>query len=502
MRSPLPVLACLAGLALASPRPAAGFAPAPPPASWVYMLQARDGRGCDEYAAEVAATPTDLAVIDSSCGDPLRPFTPAQMERLRRRPDGGRRLVIAYMSIGEAEDYRWYWSKGFKPARSLLGVKRPGNPAWLGRENPDWEGNYLVRYWDPAWQRILVDGPLTGPGGSPVPSYLDRIVDAGFDGVYLDIVDAYESWQDERPSAAEDMVTLVERIRARAAARWRAPEGETYVHPGFMVIPQNATELLVDPALGARYRQAISGVGVEETWYLAHDDPRDPAESARLVARLDAARAEGLQVFTVDYCKQGAKAEDAILRARARGFVPYVSHSALDRVIEPPASVGWTGGPPAPPPPVAEVPLPTPVPGKPSHQPLPGSEPSKPSVAAVVATRSTAMGAMVGGAVGLFLGPLGAVVGGATGAVLGRGLGKAFERGKPSAQPADPRPEPAPPVVSGPGDTVTTAREYFAASERLRRTLESGTLDERSRAWVEYRAAWGSYRKSLDAATP
>ena len=25
-------------------------------------------------------------------------------------------------------------------------------PAWLERENPDWDGNYKVRYWHPDWQ--------------------------------------------------------------------------------------------------------------------------------------------------------------------------------------------------------------------------------------------------------------------------------------------------------------------------------------------------------------
>lgn len=56
-------------------------------------------------------------------------------------------------------------------------------PEWLLEENQDWPGNYLVRYWHPKWQRIALDA-------------LTAILAAGFDGVYLDRVDALESFED------------------------------------------------------------------------------------------------------------------------------------------------------------------------------------------------------------------------------------------------------------------------------------------------------------------
>ncbi|TAN37800.1 MAG: hypothetical protein EPN23_04615 [Verrucomicrobia bacterium] len=46
----------------------------------------------------------------------------------------------AYLSIGEAGDYRGYWEKEWSA--------QP--PTWLGAENPDWKGNFKVRYWQPA----------------------------------------------------------------------------------------------------------------------------------------------------------------------------------------------------------------------------------------------------------------------------------------------------------------------------------------------------------------
>src|SRR5262249_25584172 len=151
-----------------------------------------------------ARAPEDMVVVDlaGDTGD----FSPADIATMRRKPDGSSRLVLAYLSIGEAETYRWYWSAEW--------ARKP--PAWLGRENPQWPGNYTVRFWHPEWQAIIFD-------------YIDRIVAAGFDGVYLDRVDVFEQVGHD-----EDMVTLVERLAQRAREQRQALSGQ-----GFVVISQN-----------------------------------------------------------------------------------------------------------------------------------------------------------------------------------------------------------------------------------------------------------------------
>ena len=80
------------------------------------------------------------------------------------------------MSIGEAEDYRYYWMPGWTE----------GYPDWIVEENPDWTGNFKVKYWDPDWQEIIFGND---------DSYLTKIIDSHFDGVYLDIIDAYEYFE-------------------------------------------------------------------------------------------------------------------------------------------------------------------------------------------------------------------------------------------------------------------------------------------------------------------
>lgn len=59
------------------------------------------------------------------------------IEELKIKNNGGKRLVIGYLSIGEAEDYRFYWNK-----------KKPN---WIVKENENWEG----KYWSPEWKSII-----------------------------------------------------------------------------------------------------------------------------------------------------------------------------------------------------------------------------------------------------------------------------------------------------------------------------------------------------------
>ena len=53
--------------------------------------------------------------------------------------NGDVKIVLSYLSIGEAEDYRSYWQKGL---------------SFVDEENSEWEGNYKVKYWDEEWQEI------------------------------------------------------------------------------------------------------------------------------------------------------------------------------------------------------------------------------------------------------------------------------------------------------------------------------------------------------------
>jgi cysteinyl-tRNA synthetase, unknown class len=124
----------------------------------------------ESFLAALATTNYDALVVDADYGG-VR-LTPADVQALRTKADGGARLVLCYLSIGEAESYRDYWNANW--------LDTP--PDWLLSENPDWPGNYPVKYWDSQWRGIVFDS-------------LDAVLSAGFDGVYLDRVDVYERFE-------------------------------------------------------------------------------------------------------------------------------------------------------------------------------------------------------------------------------------------------------------------------------------------------------------------
>jgi cysteinyl-tRNA synthetase, unknown class len=299
------------------PRPSPVF----PIRDFVYQLQ-------DVDLTAIGQAGFDLAVIDYSAdGSDETAFTSARIDSLRGGPDGPS-IVLSYLSIGEAEDYRFYWRKGWKP----------GNPAWLGHENPSWPGNYRVVYWDPAWRAVLLE-------------YLGRILDAGFNGVYCDLVDAYEYFQERgRTTAAAEMADLVAAIRDAGRSR----------DPGFLVFVQNASEL---PGLVPSYLESTDGIGQEDIYYgYESDGTATPDEvTSELEQNLAVFRDAGKTVLTVDYpfsfsedrphfdAPTRVKIDRAYERSAANGFVPYCTVRNLNfMTVNPghePASVRRGRGP-------------------------------------------------------------------------------------------------------------------------------------------------------------
>jgi len=144
--------------------------------NWLCLLNPEKFEDKEVYLNDLCKTNYDVLVIDSFFNKDEM-LTNKDINRLKIKENGSKRLVISYLSIGEAEDYRYYWDDKY--------YDNP--PIWLMNENPNWEGNYPVKYWNDDWQRIIA---------TDNNSYLNKIINAGFDGVYLDIVDGYETFED------------------------------------------------------------------------------------------------------------------------------------------------------------------------------------------------------------------------------------------------------------------------------------------------------------------
>ncbi len=142
--------------------------------NFLYLITPSSTENKNSFISKLSETNYDLLIIDYFFNDDY--LNSADIAVLKKKKNGSSRLVVAYISIGEAEDYRYYWKDNWDT----------GSPDFLYKENPDWQGNYKVKYWDTKWQQIIYGNDS---------SYIKKIVDSGFDGAYLDIIDAFEYFE-------------------------------------------------------------------------------------------------------------------------------------------------------------------------------------------------------------------------------------------------------------------------------------------------------------------
>lgn len=143
--------------------------------NFLYLLNPSGFSGKQDYLQSLASTSYDLLIIDAFYEGEL--LSRSEVASLKNKPNGGKRLVVAYLSIGEAESYRYYWQPTWKV----------GTPEWIEVENPEWPGNYKVQYWNTEWHNLIY---------ADQDSYLSKLLSSGFDGAYLDMIDAFEYFEE------------------------------------------------------------------------------------------------------------------------------------------------------------------------------------------------------------------------------------------------------------------------------------------------------------------
>lgn len=134
--------------------------------NFLLLLNPEKFKDINQYFEYLKNTDFDLLIIEPSHDGVF--FTKNQISELKNKKNGERRIVISYFSIGEAEDYRSYWKNDWN--KKL--------PSWIVEENPNWKGNYIVKYWNNEWKSI-------------VNEYQKNLDDIGVDGYLLDTVDSY-----------------------------------------------------------------------------------------------------------------------------------------------------------------------------------------------------------------------------------------------------------------------------------------------------------------------
>ncbi len=208
---------------------------------------------------------------------------------------------LAYVSAGEANDYRSYW-------------KDISSAPYIVEANSDWRGDHRIDIRAGAWRSILK--------GKVIPEARAK----GYQGVMLDTLDVAEYLESSSPARFAGSV--------RAAGDFildlRANDD------GMLILINNALPLL------ERVGDAVDGVVVEDLYTRCQPEPgscgptpEDVAvEKERLLKRFHAKT--GNPVFVVLYSRIKQQNDrwvrKAVRRSVANGFLPYLATPALDRV--------------------------------------------------------------------------------------------------------------------------------------------------------------------------
>lgn len=215
---------------------------------------------------QLIKTDFDILVIDySSDGTENGEFTKEEIQKLK---DSGK-TVLAYISLGEAEIYRFYWKAEWESTTvNQQCMERYwnkndreyqtrnncpfGKAPFIGWENPNYHGRYIVKYWYPLWW------------DQALKPYIDKVMENGFDGIYLDNINVYEEWAGKEyniKSLAVRMIQLFGKIKNYVSVEKKNKD--------FLIVQQNDDSLLGNISANdkRKYFMWIDGIGVESLIY-------------------------------------------------------------------------------------------------------------------------------------------------------------------------------------------------------------------------------------------
>lgn len=201
----------------------------------------------------------------------------------------GGKIVVAEVSLGHAESYRWYWKKEWNKNK----------PSFIGEEfSPN---RFYIKGLDsPEWWNITT-------------SIVDKMIEVGYDGIVLDGLDA---WIDMGASKAmrDDVIDYVIKVSNYAKKK----------KPGFLIIPKNSEQL----GTIASYAAAVDAV-LKESLIYTNGSKNDNEQVVKAIRDL---KEFSKPVYVIEYVT-GSAWNDAKQRLRNNGFVGYSTSSKTPAII-------------------------------------------------------------------------------------------------------------------------------------------------------------------------
>lgn len=252
------------------------------PVNGIYVLQG-------VVPSQIAAAPVSVKVVDLY-DDNGQLFTASEVAQMA----SGNSQLLGYFSIGEAENYRSYFS-------SL-----PSSV--LGPVDPSWPGNYEVAYWTAAWKTVAIN-------------YVDQMLSLGYKGAYFDVVDEAETpWAQSRAPGGDAKGAMVSLVKSLADyAHAKDPNFKIWVNTS------GAEDLLTN----STFVNSINGALEEELFYQDSGVPQAAADTSYNLGLLQNLLAAGKSVIAIEYVSGAAKVADVQAKAAAAGIGSYIANPNL-----------------------------------------------------------------------------------------------------------------------------------------------------------------------------
>ena len=225
-----------------------------------FIAPGRNGAPTAGEAFQAAASePYDMLIADYYSGH--KTIDAADVQAFHASGKRRDRLAIAYIDAGEfmrccsnidqADQASWFDAQGQLTAAA---------PRWFGPQNAGFNGLWVVRDWDPAWQTYVI-------------GEIDKMIDLGFDGVFLDVLYNDSVWGPNGSAAGQaGVANYQESQKEFAQAIWNHIRHERH-NARFIVITNYSGVLETNtPALteGLRYSDAFMK---ESDYFDRYDEP-------------------------------------------------------------------------------------------------------------------------------------------------------------------------------------------------------------------------------------
>lgn len=216
----------------------------------------------------------------------------------------GKRVILAYLSMGEVERQRSYFTDVEKENILIM-------------ENKDWPGSYYVDVRDKRWRKRVIE------------EIIPKILEKPFNGLFLDTLDNLAELERIDPKKYKGMTAAgVDMVKA---IRLHFPNIKIMMNRGYELLPSLAN--IIDMELAESF---YSDYNFDDKSYslVSNEDYK-----AQLKILDDAKRRNReLEIYTLDYWyPQDKKIIKKIYKIqRDHGFIPYVSTIDLGKIISEP----------------------------------------------------------------------------------------------------------------------------------------------------------------------